>query len=82
MIEPLAVGWRAAKVARPAVDEGALVVGAGPIGLAVLLSLKAMGVQRVAVSEVSESRKDLARRLGADLVIDPREQDVVRAVAT
>lgn len=42
--------------------------------------LRASGASLVAVVELSENRKDMARKIGADAVIDPREEDVVEAV--
>jgi threonine dehydrogenase-like Zn-dependent dehydrogenase len=45
------------------------------VGLAILLSLRAIGVSRLVVSEVSDGRKALAARLGAE-VVDPRVTDV------
>jgi len=58
----------------------ALVAGAGPIGLSVLLALRAHGFSGIIISELSGSRKELARDFGADQVIDPREEDLVSAV--
>jgi 2-desacetyl-2-hydroxyethyl bacteriochlorophyllide A dehydrogenase len=80
LIEPLAVAWHAVNTAVLPDGGTALVVGAGPIGLSLLLCLKAQGAGPVIVSELSEVRKQLALELGADLVIDPREEDVAQAV--
>jgi len=78
--EPCAVGLHAVREARMQPGETALVMGAGPIGLMTLLWLKHEGVQHVAVSELSPERRALAGRLGADLVIDPRETPVLEAI--
>ena len=78
--EPCAVGLHAVREARMQPGETALVMGAGPIGLMTLLWLKHEGVQHVAVSELSPERRALAGRLGADLVIDPRETHVLEAI--
>ncbi|HEY0890509.1 MAG TPA: zinc-binding dehydrogenase [Nocardioides sp.] len=73
--EPLAVALHAVRRAgvgrRPAV-----VVGCGPIGLAVIAMLKASGVRRVIASDLSPARRELARQCGADVVVDPRETDL------
>lgn len=68
--EPLAVAWHA--VRRGAVRKGqpAVVVGCGPIGLAVIIMLKAAGVGTVIASDLSPARRALAERCGADVVID------------
>ncbi|MDZ7728893.1 MAG: zinc-binding dehydrogenase [Dehalococcoidia bacterium] len=74
--EPCAVGLHAARAGGMRDGESALVMGAGPIGLMTLLWLKKDGVERVAVSDPSAERRALAGKLGADLVIDPANEDV------
>ncbi len=71
MTEPMAVAWHAVRKASIGKRETAVVVGCGPIGLAVILMLKARGVRHVVASDYSASRRDLARRCGADVVVDP-----------
>jgi (R,R)-butanediol dehydrogenase / meso-butanediol dehydrogenase / diacetyl reductase len=77
LVEPLAVALHAVRKARFGPGKNALVFGAGPIGLAAVQCLRAAGSSLVAVAEVSSARKEMARRIGADVVIDPREEDVV-----
>ena len=74
MTEPFAVGAHA--VARAALDEpsAALVVGCGPVGLAVIASLKARGYGPVAAADFSPARRVMAERLGADIVVDPAKE--------
>ena len=79
--EPCAVGLHAVREARMQPGERALVMGAGPIGLMTLLWLKEHGVAHVAVSEFAAPRRELAARLGADLVIDPASTDVAARLA-
>jgi threonine dehydrogenase-like Zn-dependent dehydrogenase len=73
LTEPLAVGWHA--VQRGEVKKGtvAIVIGCGPIGLAVILMLKAKGVRTVVASDYSAGRRALANACGADIVIDPAD---------
>ena len=71
MTEPMAVAWHAVRKARIGKAETAVVVGCGPIGLAVILMLKAKGVRHVVASDYSASRRALAKRCGADVVVDP-----------
>jgi threonine dehydrogenase-like Zn-dependent dehydrogenase len=80
LVEPLTVAWHAVKVSGAKPGDTALVIGAGPIGLALVLSLRLAGVSNIVVSELSESRKALAPKLGASLVLDPRESELVEAV--
>src|SRR5262249_25080167 len=70
----LAVG--AHGVARAGLDEDsvALVIGAGPVGAAVIANLKARGFGPVIAVDFSPTRRALAERMGADVVIDPRPQ--------
>jgi (R,R)-butanediol dehydrogenase/meso-butanediol dehydrogenase/diacetyl reductase len=51
------------------------VVGAGPIGLLCVSALQAAGAGRVIVSQSPGARADLARKFGADAVINPRDPD-------
>ncbi|GLA65994.1 hypothetical protein AtubIFM56815_010523 [Aspergillus tubingensis] len=82
LVEPLTVAWHA--VNRSSIQNvharTALVVGAGPIGLAAILVLKARGVQDIVVVEVASQRRELASSLGATRVLDPRTEDVVATV--
>lgn len=57
--------------------QSALIIGAGPIGLAVLLCLKAFGAKTILVSEIATLRKAQAEKFGADVVLDPTKVDVV-----
>lgn len=77
LVEPLAVGWHAVKVGKAEKSMTALVLGAGPIGIAVILCLKAHGVERIVVSEPSPSRRQHANEAGADYVLDSSREDVV-----
>lgn len=69
--EPLAVAWHAVRRGSVSRRRAAVVVGCGPIGLAVILMLKAAGVRTVIASDFSPGRRALARRCGADVVVDP-----------
>jgi threonine dehydrogenase-like Zn-dependent dehydrogenase len=73
LTEPMAIGWHA--VLRGEVKKGAvaIVIGCGPIGLAVISMLKARGVRTVIASDFSGGRRALARACGADLVVDPSQ---------
>ena len=71
LTEPMAVGLHA--VARSEVKKGdvSIVIGCGPVGLAVICMLKARGVRTIVASDFSPGRRELARRCGADVLIDP-----------
>ncbi|GME43119.1 Imidazoleglycerol-phosphate dehydratase [Neofusicoccum parvum] len=90
LVEPLAVAWHAVKragVGRPPWVEGTvrgkgagetavLVVGGGPVGVAICHVLRAWGVGKVVVSEPLESRRKGCRGL-VDEVVDPVRESVV-----
>jgi threonine dehydrogenase-like Zn-dependent dehydrogenase len=71
LTEPMAVGWHAVQRGEVGKRETAIVIGCGPIGLAVILALKAKGVRRVVASDYSAGRRALATACGADVVVDP-----------
>ncbi|MGO4202657.1 2,3-butanediol dehydrogenase [Rhodococcus sp. TAF43] len=80
VVEPLAVTLHAVELGGVEPGQFALVIGAGPIGIATALNLRAGGVDRILLSEPSESRRAVAAGMGFD-VIDPAAQDPVAAVA-
>lgn len=80
LVEPVAVGFHAVRKAGFLAGQTALVLGAGPIGLVTVQCLRAAGASLVAVAEVAAARKEMALRVGADVVIDPTEEDVVATV--
>lgn len=71
LTEPMAVAWHAVRKGQVGAKDTAVVVGCGPIGLAVILMLKASGVRQVIASDYSAGRRALAERCGADVVVDP-----------
>jgi (R,R)-butanediol dehydrogenase/meso-butanediol dehydrogenase/diacetyl reductase len=81
LVEPLAVGLHAVGRAEVSVGETVVVLGAGPIGLAVLVFLRLAAVDRVIVADPSALRREAARRLGAELTIDPVDSSTIEAVA-
>lgn len=80
LIEPLAVGFHAANQGEAHAGQTAVVMGAGCIGLVSMMALKAEGVSRVYVVDVMQKRLDKALELGADGVINGRDEDAVEAV--
>ncbi|KAJ5755042.1 hypothetical protein N7533_004585 [Penicillium manginii] len=80
LVEPLAVAWHAVGRSPLKAGDTALVVGAGPIGLAIVQVLKARGVETVIVVEISEQRRKFAQSFGASHVLNPREVDAVARV--
>ena len=77
LVEPLAVAWHAIKNTPFKEGDDTLVIGAGPVGLAVIQVLKAWGAGRILVSELSTRRQELAKHFGATHLLDPKSPDVV-----
>lgn len=74
LAEPLAVGARAVATASRGGGEGPyVVIGCGPIGLAVVTALRAAGKGPIVASDFSATRRKIAEVLGADIVVDPAE---------
>src|SRR5579864_773295 len=71
LTEPLAVGEHAVALAGLTGGEVCLVLGCGPIGLAVIAALKARGVGPVLAADFAPGRRRLAELVGADEVVDP-----------
>lgn len=71
LTEPMAVALHAVRRAEVKKGDTAIVIGCGPVGLAVIAQLKAVGVGAVIASDFSPARRNLARRCGADVVVDP-----------
>jgi (R,R)-butanediol dehydrogenase / meso-butanediol dehydrogenase / diacetyl reductase len=71
LVEPLAVGLHAVERALPHAGDRALVIGAGPVGLAVMTWLAHFGVRELAVSDPSAVRRAAAEEFGATRTIDP-----------
>ncbi|MEZ5228900.1 MAG: zinc-binding dehydrogenase [Acidimicrobiales bacterium] len=82
LTEPLAVGEHAVAKARLEPDSVPLVVGCGPVGLAVIVALRARGVGPIIASDFSPTRRALAAHLGADVVIDPGSESPYDTWAT
>lgn len=81
LIEPLAVGWHAVRKAHFRAGQTALIIGAGPIGLASLLCARAFGAGMTLVSvRRPGAREAAARDMGADAVLDASTEDVVARV--
>lgn len=80
LIEPLAVGLHAANQAGVRLGQSVVILGAGCIGLTTLLAAKAMGASSIIVTDLCANRLAVAKRLGADTVIDPSKENAVERI--
>jgi L-iditol 2-dehydrogenase len=81
MVEPVAVAAHAVSLTPLAVGDTAVVVGAGMIGLCLVQVLRAAGCSRVFAVDLEPDKLALARKLGADVALDPRKEEVAKEVA-
>jgi len=79
LTEPMAVGVHAVAKARLDANDAPLVVGCGPVGLAVIAALKLRGVEPIVAADFSSKRRALAERLGAHVVVDPAQRPTFEA---
>jgi L-iditol 2-dehydrogenase len=80
LLEPLSIGIHAVKLSRPKPGLRAAVVGAGPIGLVVLLALSEMQPVQILVSEPVAARRRAAEALGAEQAFDPGKKGAAATV--
>jgi threonine dehydrogenase-like Zn-dependent dehydrogenase len=74
LTEPMAVGVHAVAKARLDRSDVPLVVGCGPVGLAVIAALKLAGAGPIVAADYSPRRRELAAAMGADEIVDPRAE--------
>lgn len=77
LTEPMAVGRHAVARAGVTPADAALVLGAGPVGLAVVAELRRIGVETVVASDYSPARRAVALAMGASAAADPAREDPV-----
>ncbi len=71
LAEPLAVASHMIRISGFKHGDNVVILGAGPIGLALLLLLRAKSAGKILISEVTESRLRQAEKFGADMVVNP-----------
>lgn len=79
LTEPMAVGLHAVEMSRVTPRHAAVVLGCGPVGLAVIAALRLCGVETIVAADFSAARRDLALVMGATEVVDPSEEAAVAA---
>src|SRR5262245_1386397 len=79
LTEPMAVGVHAVAKARLAPGDAPLVIGCGPVGLAVIAALRLRGATPIVAADFSPRRRALASRMGADVVVDPAVRPAIEA---
>jgi len=82
LIEPTAVAVHAVKKSEQKIGDKVLVLGAGPIGLLIMQIAKASGAGEVIITDLLDYRLKKAKDLGADKIINPASQDLVKFMQT
>ena len=79
LTEPMAVGRHAVSRSGIAPGKAAVVIGCGPVGLAVIADLRLRGIEPIVAADFSPARRALATAMGATEVVDPAVEAVVDA---
>ncbi len=80
MMEPLAIGVYAVKLARLIPGETVAILGSGPIGLATLLAAKAAGAVLIFATDLIPERLNVAKKIGAHHTFNPEKEDIVKII--
>lgn len=78
--EPLAIGVYSVKQSIPMQDAKVGILGAGPIGLSVLLPARVQGAEKIYVTDRIDDRVEVAKKVGADWAGNPDTQNIVEDI--
>lgn len=67
-------------MAQPVAAKNVMITGAGAIGLFAIPIAKAMGAEQVIVMEPNPLKQELAKKVGADIILHPSDPDLVKKV--
>ncbi len=79
LTEPMAVGLHAVEKSRIERHETPVVIGCGPVGLAVIAACKLRGLQPIVAADFSPTRRKMAQQMGAHVVVDAKEKSALQA---
>jgi 2-desacetyl-2-hydroxyethyl bacteriochlorophyllide A dehydrogenase len=74
-VEPAVTGFHLARAGEPKPGEKVVIFGAGAMGLTALIALTSLGIDDVVVADLSESRLEKAKQMGARTVVNPQFTD-------
>jgi threonine dehydrogenase-like Zn-dependent dehydrogenase len=74
LTEPMAVGLHGVNRSGIKPGEGALVLGCGPVGLAIIAALKVKGIDTIIAADFSPKRREMAVTMGATEAVDPNTE--------
>ena len=81
LIEPLAVATHAVRRANIRLGETVLIIGAGAIGMMVAAMCRKSGAAQIIISDLSDHRLALAKKIGADITINSAREDLTDAIS-
>lgn len=79
LTEPMAVGLHAVEKSRIERHETPIIIGCGPVGLAVIAACKLRGLQPIIAADFSPARRAMATAMGADVVVDAKQTSAIQA---
>ena len=77
LLEPLSIAVHAVDIAKIKVGDSVIITGGGPIGLLILQTALKAGASKVLLSEPINEKRQLAKRFGADVTVDPLHEDLL-----
>lgn len=80
MVEPVSIAFHSVALTPISLNDSALVIGAGMVGIFVIQALRAAGCGRIIAVDIEQNRLELAQKLGADYVLSAAQVDVVEEV--
>ena len=80
LMEPLAVAYRGINHLGDIAGKSVFIAGTGTIGLLAIACVKMKGAARIFVSDIDDGRLEVAKRIGADVAINPAKQDLRETV--
>ena len=80
LVEPVSCAVNGVMRANVKVGDAVAIIGAGPMGLIWTQLVKHRGAGPIIVSDLVEKRLKMAKKLGADIVVNPKEEDFIEAV--
>jgi L-iditol 2-dehydrogenase len=80
LIEPLAVGMHATRIAEVQSGDRVAILGSGPIGLVTMQAARAKGAAEAIAVDINDFRLNLAKKLGATHLINAKEEDVCQRI--
>ena len=80
LLEPLAVGLHGVRISRMEKGKTCAIIGAGPMGLVSVMAAKLYGAEKIILLATRDYQMEAAKKLGADIIINAKEENSVDAV--